>query len=101
MAINTVIEIRRVNNVTTFTPDPANIKAGDSVNWLNSDDRGDQAGAHQLAPVGGSPTAWMQFPVLPGPGGETSLVYFPNAGPIAYQCVVAGHQNERGTINVT
>lgn len=101
MANNTPIEIKRVAGTTQFIPDPVNIQAGDSVNWVNHDDRGDQAGAHQLAPTGGSPTAWMQFPVLPGLGGETNVVYFPNAGKFPYQCVVAGHQGETGTINVT
>ena len=101
MPINTSIEIKRVGGVTKFIPDPVNIKAGDSVNWVNHDDRGDKGGGHQLAPKGGSPTAWMQFPVLPGLGGETSLVFFPTAGQFPYQCVVTGHQAETGTINVT
>ena len=58
---NAVIEIRRVTNPVTFIPNPVNIAAGDSVNWVNRDSGGDQAGAHQLAPVGArSPThpAW-------------------------------------------
>lgn len=100
MPINIVIVIKRVNSKVKFTPDPAIIQAGDSVNWLNQDDAGDHAGAHQLAPVGGSATAWMPFSFLPGVGGQSPIVGFPAKGTFPYQCVVAGHQGETGTIQV-
>jgi plastocyanin len=98
---NTRIEITVVNGKTAFSPNPVNVPKGDSVSWLNSDTRGDVAGQHQLAPVGGADKAWMEFPVLPGVGGETNIVWFPDAGPVAYRCVVPGHGAESGTINVT
>ena len=100
MPNNTKIIITKNCGKTVFTPDDVNLTENDSVFWVNEDDSGDVAGAHQLGPVDGSATDWMPFPVLPGEGGESNIVFFSNAGTFPYKCFVAGHQNETATIIV-
>jgi plastocyanin len=100
MPNSTPITITKKSGKTVFTPDPVNLSPNDSVFWVNDDSSGDVKGAHQLGPADGSATDWMPFPVLPGEGGESNIVGFPNAGTYPYKCFVAGHQNETGTIIV-
>lgn len=94
------ITITNNSGTTVFTPDTVYLNAEDSVFWVNEDDRGDVAGAHQLGPVGGSATDWMPFPILPGEGGQSPLVVFTADGEFPYTCFVSGHQGELGKIVV-
>jgi len=79
LVVSNQIQIGQVfgQSSSAFVPAAANVSAGTSVVWQNSDSQ-----PHQPAPVGGPANAWLPQPIPPG--AYSSPVPFNTAGTINY-----------------
>lgn len=91
---NLVIHIQNGSSqagASAFSPNPASVKVGQTVQWMNNDGMTHTA----TATAGGS------FNVSVSAGSASSVVTMPaNPATISYHCAIVGH-NMTGTINVT
>ena len=72
-----------------FTPNPAVVTVGQTIQWKNDDNMG-----HTATATGGS----FNTGVI-GAGGTSTVITMSTAGSFAYHCAVAGH-NMTGTVTV-
>jgi plastocyanin len=84
---NTTINILGINGANSFSPNPATVAPGQTVNWKNTD----PANTHHIVADNGSFDAGSVSP------GSTSNIVMVGSGPIPFHC--ANHPSMVGTIN--
>ena len=91
-AATTTVQVGPAANFISFSPQTANINAGDTVNWVW------QSSPHTSTSLAGDATSWDSgFQSA----GFTFPVVFPNAGTFPYQCSIHGFEGMTGSVIVS